>query len=77
MDEKKEYQPIMVIYLDKYVLNQFSKDHINNLKKEFGYPIIFIAINDINKQRVEIISVDKATVVEDVQKYIDERLIQK
>lgn len=72
----KEYKPIMVWYFVVENLQQY--DMVFKLAKEkeeeLGYSILLFGVNDEKYVRVEIISVDKATVVEDIQKYIDEKL---
>ena len=79
MSKNKEYKPIMIIYLQYEAHRDFVKNesNIDNLKAKYGYPVIFMSVDSGDKQRVEIISVDKATVVEDIQKYIDLKLEEK
>lgn len=70
----KEYKPIMVVYLDSRESNlqhelQDIYQKLDKVRENTGYEIIVLSIE--GQARVEIISVDKATVVEDIQKYID------
>lgn len=44
----------------------------DRIEKETGYTVLFLTTE--SNFRAEIISVDKATIVEDVQKYIDLKL---
>lgn len=68
----KEYKPILVFYFKE----NFSRDEwqgvcheIEKVKERTGYEVISFQGCDTTK--AEIISVDKATVAEDIQKYID------
>ena len=74
----KEYKPILVFYLPLF---EMEAAQIESLKKQFiitqertGYEIIWMYSEET---RVEIISVDKATIVEDIQKYIDLQSIKE
>lgn len=71
----KEYKPIMVFYLN-FRYNKGHKENWEEIEKiveKSGYENFIMVYGD-SEPRVEIISVDKATVVEDIQKYIDEKL---
>jgi len=70
MKSKKEYKPILVFYLSR----PLDSKSFNEIKEATGYNVISIC-TDTN-ERVEIISVDKATVVEDVRKYLKDQLIK-
>lgn len=74
----KEYKPILVFYLPLFEMEAVQTE---SLKKQFitiqertGYEIIWMHSEET---RVEIISVDKATIVEDIQKYIDLQSIKE
>lgn len=70
---KKEYRPILVLYTDISIQGkEFVNDMMERIKRESGYPVMIF--HSIDNQRAEIISVDKSTVVEDIQKYIDLKL---
>ncbi len=74
----KEYKPILVFYLSIFEMKEsqlelFRRGMIQ-LQERTGYEIIYIHSEE---SRVEIISVDKATVVEDIQKYIDLQSIKE
>lgn len=67
-----EYKPILVFYFKEH----FSQEEwpyickgIEKVKERTGYEVISLQGSEDN--RAEIISVDKATIVEDIQKYID------
>lgn len=67
-----EYKPFLVIYSPSSVIDDIKSrifDECKRLEEETGYNILLIPTNE--QPRAEIISVDKATVVEDIQKYID------
>ena len=74
----KEYKPILVFYITIFEMNEsqlelFRKEMIQ-LQERTGYEIIYIHSKE---SRAEIISVDKATTVEDIQKYIDLQSIKE
>jgi len=74
----KEYKPILVFYLpfnemEQVQVEAFRKELIQ-LQERTGYEIIYLSSEET---KVEIISVDKATIVEDIQKYIDLQLIKE
>lgn len=74
----KEYKPILVFYFPLFEMNEsqlelFRKEMIQ-LQERTGYEIIYIHSEE---SRAEIISVDKATTVEDIQKYIDLQSIKE
>jgi S-adenosylmethionine synthetase len=74
----KEYKPILVFYfseIDNQAMSDLSKS-VNETAKKFGYDNVFMFFDASTQSRVEIISVDKATVVEDVQKYIDSKVVK-
>jgi hypothetical protein len=72
MSETKEYKSILILYFKEH----FSREEwfrvcqeIEKIKERTGYEVVSFQGSDENK--AEIISVDKATIVEDIQKYID------
>ena len=71
----KKYKPIVILYLDHSNLDESSHKSITEEFKKgvenagYKHSVIFGGID--MTPRVEIISVDKATIVEDIQKYID------
>ena len=75
----KEYKPILVFYFkeiyDMQEWDYISKE-IEKVKENSGYSAV-ISMQGCLESRVEIISVDKATVVEDIQKYIDLQSIKE
>jgi hypothetical protein len=79
MTKKTEYKPVMVFYMKDF---EYSTDEtkggvlesLKKLKEELGYSTLVIPIEGEN--RVEIISVDKATIVEEIQKYIDLKIAE-
>lgn len=72
MEEVKQYKPILVFYHPKMDYEQSNKftETCKKIEEDTNYSIIRIQV--ANGFRAEIISVDKATVVEDIQKYIDD-----
>lgn len=76
MPDKKLYKPIVVIYLHELDISEIDrfKTHLKPTFKKAGYENIIILMSDDFEERVEIISVDKATVVEDIKKYINTKL---
>jgi hypothetical protein len=79
----ENYKPILICYFDhsKFEEGQEQLSHFHESIREIaaksGYEnvVMFGAIGC--ESRLEIISVDKATVVEDIQKYIDMKLFEK
>lgn len=75
----KEYKPILVFYFkeiyDMQEWDYISKE-IEKVKENSGYSAV-ISMQGCSEPRVEIISVDKATIVEDIQKYIDLQSIKE
>lgn len=75
----KQYKPILVLYIKDLILmsmdmkNQLQQQ-VAQMKDDLGYNILLFPGNEY---KAEIISVNKATVVEDIQKYIDLKLIEK
>lgn len=73
-----EYKPILVIYYPESVVTDYAKDFLraqaSELEKAWGYNVLLMATEE--GPRAEILSVDKATVIEDIQKYIDLKLIK-
>jgi hypothetical protein len=65
---EKEYKPILVLYVENK-LSELTMEARNEIKEKFGYEGLIIPVKE--NQRAEIISVDKATIVEDIQKYIN------
>ena len=78
----ENYKPILICYFDhsKFEEDQEQLSHFHESVREIaaksGYEnvVMFGAIGC--ESRLEIISVDKATVVEDIQKYIDMKLFK-
>lgn len=72
-----KYKPFLVIYypfqIDSHSKVVMAKEG-KRIEDETGYHVLFLAV--ASNFRAEIISVDKATVVEDIQKYIDLKLIE-
>lgn len=68
-----EYKPILVLYMPIYRMpqSQLAELKRNISENEINYSILIV---DCETPKAEIISVDKATVVEDIQKYIDLKL---
>jgi len=66
--KKIEYKPILVLYINEQDFNRVMQD-IPGLTEKIEYFVIVIPTS--GDPKAEIISVDKATVVEDIQKYID------
>lgn len=68
----KEYKPILVFYIPLFEMEDIQREAFRKelilLQGRTGYEISYL---DSKQTKVEIISVDKATVVEDIQKYID------
>jgi hypothetical protein len=65
---EKEYKPILVLYVDSSML--LSALEIRpEIKEKCGYESLILTVEE--NPRAEIISVDKATIVEDIQKYIN------
>ena len=80
LKKMKEYKPILMFYFNHEGMEQ---EHIDKLKttceeiaRKFGYDNSLYIVGD-TETRVEIISVDKATVVEDIQNYIDLQLTKE
>lgn len=75
----KEYKPILVFYLPIDLMGeaqfQTIKKEIIQVKEKTGYEIIFMSTE--SEGRVELLSVNKATIVEDIQKYIDLQSIKE
>lgn len=78
----EKYKPILICYFDhskfegQGQLSNFNET-IREVAEKCGYEnILMFGIIDC-KPRLEIISVDKATMVEDIQKYIDMKLFEK
>ena len=74
----RQYKQILVFYLPLF---EMEAAQIESLKKQFitmqertGYEIIWMHSEET---RVEIFSVDKVTIVEDIQKYIDLQSIKE
>ena len=67
-----EYKPILVIYYPQNI-DESDREHMMStllqVEVQTGYHVLSISTS--GEPRAEIISVDKATVVEDIQKYID------
>jgi hypothetical protein len=77
MSEKKEYKPILVVYIIVQSEKHYKEiQDVFRPMKEKGFDIIFVEVTEEKNIRVEIISVDKATVVEDIQKYVDENTLK-
>jgi len=74
--EEKQYKPILVFYFegDSPQERDFIDEAIKS-REGFGYENIIVIMRPNIESRVEIVSVDKATVVEDIQKYIDLKII--
>ena len=70
----KEYKPILVFYLEEAGDKDMAsiKEFIEENNK-FGYENVVVICGVNIESRVEIISVDKATIVEDIQKYINSK----
>lgn len=71
----EKYKPILVIYYDIKEVDQILPLG-DGLREKFGYPVLMMGSAG-SELRAEIISVDKATVVEDIQKYIDTKIFEK
>lgn len=87
MEEEKQfiyyterYKPILICYFDHSKIKEEELSYLNQSVKEIamksGYEnfVMFGALGC--EARLEIISVDKSTVVEDIQKYIDMKLFK-
>lgn len=78
MSSRKQYIPILVLYIrdlghmDMDMKTQLLRQ-VEELKKELGYHILLFPSTE---NRAEIISATKATKVEDLQKYIDEKFMK-
>ena len=78
----EKYKPILICYFDhskfenQEQLSQFNKS-VKEVAKGSGYKHVVMFGVVGCESRLEIISVDKATVVEDVQKYIDMKVFEK
>lgn len=80
MDKKKEYKPIIVLYLNtsdfSFIGTAQETDYLEGFSKKFkeqskkmGYEnSVMLSSPDI-PTRIEIISVEKATIVEDIEKF--------
>lgn len=76
----KEYKPILVCYFKVESLKHYStvSEVMTDLANKSGYELLLLfGVSDEKYARVEIISVDKATIVEDIQKYIDLQSIKE
>jgi hypothetical protein len=78
----ENYKPILVVYFDPARFcnaAQYEDFHksIKDLSVKSGYKNVILFGSPDCEARLEIISVDKATVVEDIQKYIDMKLFEK
>ena len=73
MEKVKEYKPIVVVYADLFSFSVDTSALKDGLNKAGYENILVFGALDI-EPRVEIISVDKATVVEDIRKYINDNL---
>lgn len=75
----KEYKPILICYFKVESMQQYQnvKEVMIALAEKYGYELLLFGVSDEKYARVEIISVDKATVVEDIQKYIDLQSIKE
>ena len=74
----KEYKPILVFYLPfdrmEQVQTEAFRKELIQMQQRTGYEIIYLSSEE---PKVEIISVDKATIVEDIKKYIDLQSIKE
>ena len=78
----EKYKPILVCYFDhsqfegEGQLSDFNES-VKEVAQKSGYEnvVMFGVVGCVT--RLEIKSIDKATVVEDVQKYIDMKLFEK
>jgi hypothetical protein len=75
MKKKSDYKPILVFYLTSDSVPS-TKD-MEQIKTKSGYENVLIFAGPEIEPRVEIVSVDKATVVEDIQKYIDTKFFEQ
>ena len=78
----ENYKPILVVYFDPIRFEnkeQFKafQESIKDLSGKSGYENVILFGSPDCEARLEIISVDKATVVENIQKYIDIKLFEK
>jgi hypothetical protein len=75
---KEKYKPILVLYLNYSDSKEQEKinQECHQIKEKWGYNVLILPTND-DTSRAEIISVDKATVVEDIQKYIDLKIVKE
>lgn len=79
--KEKEYKPVMVFYFNKQDKTTFSDMYDLQVMSKIsadkcGYENSLCLFEEGIQSRVEIISVDKATVVEDIQKYIDDKYLK-
>ena len=66
----KHYKPILVFYvLDRTRLNDAQTEQIQEFARQKGYEVLIWG--GVDNERVEIISVDSATIITDLQEYID------
>lgn len=77
MKSGKIYKPILVLYLKDFEKSSLDKkenviNQVSALSEEVVMGVIILSTEGEN--RAEIISVEKATVVEDIKKYIDLKL---
>ena len=71
---KTQYKPILVFYIKKDRMHEEEKKKIEKFAELKGYEVLLFQCDDFAVERVEIISVDKATKVKDINKYLDEVL---
>lgn len=77
----EKYKPILVVYFDPARFcntTQYEDFHKSSkdLGVKLGYKNVILFGSPDCEARLEIISVDKSTVVEDIQKYIDMKLFK-
>lgn len=73
--KKKEYKPILVFYIKDFgMLRAEQKEEIRKFAKNNNYEVLVIGGDNIGNDRVEIISVDRAVVVEDVTRFFEKKV---
>lgn len=72
-----KYKPLLVFYMkemDSPTMENVDSN-LKRVKEETGFNIIVIRTE--GEQKVELLSIDKATVVEDIHKYLEEKILNR
>lgn len=76
--EQQQYKPILVFYLEEGSdhREEMIKRELIRIEQGTGYICLIVWVES-SKRRVELLSVDKSTVVSDIKEYLDAKIISE